>query len=408
MTNPGFNRNRFTLPGRWNIKNQLNMECLTTGTQIKAIAVDAKGEAGGKQAMTVWTELWGFEYDDALRFWEEMTPIPTVPDSFRMVETYAGYDGESTLLYGIYENGLKGKQMTAHDMAWYGQSDAPGESYEELLHAFAETGGDPEAKVPVWINENASLFMYWDTGVTARRMPWQLGEIGEEYYRTEEHDLPQAAFLRLHHNLWVGGESTFVPIEAWDACYDPELPPLLPGDKTPIVLAVDAATTHDCFAIVAISRHPKHRDEVAIRARRKWDPAEEGGYVEYSQPEEMLREYCKLYNVVQICYDPYQLEDMMQRLRKEGIAWCEPFPQSQDRLKADRQLYDLIVHRNLHHNEAPDGANPVLREHLMNANVKLQKDQDSTMRIVKKAGNRKIDLAVAMSMGAARCLYLLL
>jgi phage terminase large subunit-like protein len=384
------------------------MTCLPTGTQIKAISVDAKGEAGGKQAMTIWTELWGFEYDDALRFWDEMTPVPTVPDSFRMVETYAGYDGESTLLWNLYQIGLEGRQMTAHDLAVAGMTDAPGESYAELLYAFKETNGNPDALVPVWVNEAATLFMYWDSGLNARRMPWQLGQDGEDYYRGEEAILPTNAFRRLHFNEWVGAESAFVPIESWDACYDEALPPLLPGDKTPIVLAVDAATTHDCFAIVAISRHPTKKDEVAVRACRKWDPKDEGGYVHYEEPEAFLREACKAHNVVQICYDPYQLEDMMQRLRKEGVAWCEPFPQSQDRLKADRQLYDLIVHRRLHHKEDPTMPKQPLREHVLNANSKVQKDQDSTMRIVKKTGNRKIDLTVAMSMGASRCLYLLL
>jgi phage terminase large subunit-like protein len=405
---PGYSRRSQSLPGKWSLRNQLTMTSLQTGTQIKAISVDAAGEAGGKQAMTIWTELWGFEHDDALRFWDEMTPVPTVPDSFRLVETYAGYDGESTLLWDLYKKGLEGRQCTAGELARIGATDAPGESYEELLYAFKETNGDPNAKVPIWINDAATLFMYWDSGLNARRMPWQMGKEGEEYYRGEEAILPAATFRRLHYNEWVGAESQFVPIESWDACYDETIPPLLPGDRTPIVLAVDAATTHDCFAIVAISRHPHKRDEVAVRACRRWDPAEEGGYVRYEEPEQMIRQYVKDYNVVQVCYDPYQLESMMQNLRKEGIVWCDPFPQSQDRLRADRALYDHIVHRRLHHNESPHATFTPLREHILNANSKLQKDQDSTLRIVKKTGNRKIDLAVAMSMGCARCLYLLL
>lgn len=405
-SDPRYNRQRQQIPGKWGLKSALTMTCTQTGTQIKAIAVDAKGEAGGKPAVTIWTELWGFEFDDALRFWDEMTPVPTVPDSFRLVETYAGYDGESTLLYGLYEMGLKGRQLTAHDLALAGQSDSPGESYEELLHAFKETDGEPTAKVPVWVNPNSSLFMYWDSGLNARRMPWQMGPEGEEYYRAEEAILPANTFRRIHLNEWVGAESQYVPIEAWDACYNPtEVMPLLEGDKTPIVLSVDAATTHDCFAIVAVSRHPTSREEVVVRAARKWDPAEEGGFVTYAEPEAFLRECCAKYNVIQITYDAFQLVDMMQRLVREGIAWCEPFSQAQERSRADRQLYDLIIHRRLHHREDAMGRAP-MREHLLNSNAKLQKDQDSTLRIVKKTSNRKIDLAVAMSMGVARCLYL--
>ena len=407
-TDPRYSRAKSAIPGLWNLRSALTMRCMATGTDIKAIAVDAKGEAGGKQSMTIWTELWGFEYEDALKFWVEMTPVPTVPDSFRLIETYAGFDGQSMLLWGLYQLGLEGKQMTAHDLAMAGATGRPGETYEELLYAFKETNGDPNAPVPVWINENASLFMYWDSGLNARRMPWQLGDEGDNYYKAEEAILPPAEYRRLHYNEWVSAESAFVPIELWDQCYDPDLPPLREEDNELVVLAVDAATTHDCFAIVAITRHPTKRDEVCIRAYKKWDPKEEGGHVDYSEAEEFIREICKKYKVIQICYDPYQLEDMMQRLRKEGVAWCEPFPQSQDRLKADRQLYDLIIHRRLHHREDPRGGRTALREHIQNANAKLQKDQDSTLRIVKKTGNRNIDLTVAMSMGAARSLYLLL
>lgn len=407
-TDPAYNRQKKIIPGKWNLSSALTMTNLENGTQVKAISVDAKGEAGGKPAMTIWTELWGFEYDDALRFWVEMTPVPTIPDSFRFVETYAGFDGESMLLYDLYQLGLKGRQMTAHDMAMAGKSDAPGESYEELLFAFKETNGDPKALVPVWINEASTLFMYWDSGENARRMPWQMGRDGAAYYRSEEAILPPNEFRRLHFNEWVSAESQFVPIETWDMCYDETIPPLMPGDKTPVVLAVDAATTHDCFAVVAITRHPKNHEEVAVRAARKWDPADEGGYVTYADPENFIRECCKLYNVIQVTYDAYQLVDMMQRLTREGIAWCEPFSQAQERLRGDRQLYDLIIHRRLAHREDPAGGRAIIREHLLNANSKLQKDQDSTMRIVKKTSNRKIDLAVAMAMGAARCLYLYL
>jgi phage terminase large subunit-like protein len=49
---------------------------------------------------------------------------------------------------------------------------------------------------------------------------------------------------------------------------------------------------------------------------------------------------------------------------------------------------------------------PNLREHVLNARAKLQKDEDSKLRMVKKAPNRKIDLAVAASMAIKRILYL--
>jgi phage terminase large subunit-like protein len=202
----------------------------------------------------------------------------------------------------------------------------------------------------------------------------------------------------------------FIPIELWDQCYDPELErtPLDPkteglaGSKTPVVVAVDAASTHDSFGITAITRHPQRHDDVAVRGVRKWDPPKKKkGEIDFSEPEAFLRQLIGLFNVVQIAYDEYQLVDMMQRLNRDTGVWCKKFDQTKGRLKADRQLYDLIVNRRIAH----DG-NSLVREHMQNAAAKLQKDEDSKLRIIKRAPNKKIDLVVCISMGAAECLRL--
>lgn len=246
--------------------------------------------------------------------------------------------------------------------------------------------------------------MYWDTGVVARRMPWQQGERGDLYYQERASQEPPTAFRRHHLNEWVGAESAFIPIELWDACQQHPIPPLKDGDKSvQLVISADAAVSGDCFGIVAVSRCPIDPTSVDVRAIKKWDPSESGGVVDFTEPETFLRVIPEINNVVHICYDPYQLEDMMQRLRRDFVTWIEPFNQGADRLKADSQLYDLIVQKRIHHSGEYD-----LREHIANANAKLQNDEDSKLRIVKKANGKKIDLAVALSMASSRCLYLLL
>jgi len=42
------------------------------------------------------------------------------------------------------------------------------------------------------------------------------------------------------------------------------------------------------------------------------------------------------HNVAVIVYDPYQVEQMMQRLNR--LVWCEPFPQMRERAIADSQM----------------------------------------------------------------------
>jgi phage terminase large subunit-like protein len=429
---PGYDARRDRLPGIWNLQ-QLSMRCLRTFSVIKALAVDARGEAGGAPAISCWTELWGFTSTESMRFWDELTPILTVPDSMRFVETYAGYEQESVLLKRQYNTGLAGRQLSVGELA--SRTGTSPLAWHEAQH--------PDDPVPVWENKNVSQLTYWDTGTNARRMPWQHGPEAETYYRTEEASMTPDAFRRLHENAWVSVESAFIPPELWDACYDPEILPLDPSDRTPVVIGVDAATTFDCFAIVAVTRHPdpdKH-DHIAVRALRVFDPKEHGGQVDYDEAEAFLRfvaggghvihgapgqepvlhprtlaavnaeKGCVRCaagdfdipgnNVVQICFDPFQLEATMQRLRRDSVAWCEPFSQQQDRMKADRQLYDLIVTRRLHHM-----GNTLLRDHVLNAGAKLQKDEGSTLRLVKIADYRKIDAAVALSMASARALYL--
>ncbi len=384
---PGFSRRKETLPGRWHVLTK-DSTCLTTGTTMRAVATDYAGESGANPILVIWTELWGFTHTGDLRFWAEMGPSPTQPDSLQWIETYAGYDGESELLYGLYESSVKdGRQLTAGELG--------------DLSAFAEAP-NVNSLVPCYVNERASMFTYWDEGIAGRRMPWQTGEAGAKYYAAEAGRQTPDQMLRLHENQWVSAESAFVPMEWWDACKKDALP-LKPGDKTPIVLALDAGVTGDCFGVVAVSRDPDNKTNgVAVRAVRKWTPPK-GGAIDFDEPREAIRWFCKNFNVVQVAYDPYQLHDFATRLAREELTWFREFPQGIDRLKADSDLHKLIAERRIRH----DG-NPELREHVANANAKMSTTEDTKLRIVKKAESRKIDLLVCTSMGASECFRLTL
>jgi phage terminase large subunit-like protein len=232
--------------------------------------------------------------------------------------------------------------------------------------------------------------------------------------------------VRLHSNLWASGEGDFIPMTQWDACQE-ALPPLEPGDRTPAVLAVDAATSYDCFGVVLLTRHPERPADVAIRHTRIWKPPK-GGKINYSGPEGFIRTLCQggcrlghpqrepwmdkagcpacaagdlipPYNIIEVTYDPYQLVSIMQQLYREGVN-AQPFSQGTDRLIADSQLYDLIMNLRIAHTGQAD-----LREHIQNAAAKQSKEEDTKLRIVKKEAGRKIDLAVAVSMGSKRILY---
>ena len=219
-------------------------------------------------------------------------------------------------------------------------------------------------------------------------------------------------------------QNEFIPLELWDRCQE-ELPPFPPGSKEPAILSLDAAVTGDCFGAVAVTRHPDREEDVAIRAVKLWTPPIdfptvdawirtvcEGGcvaghpqYEPFADPEgcDACREQILVepWNIIQVCYDPYQLESMAQTHRRDGVAWWEAFQQGGARLIGDSEFRSLILQRRVAH----DG-NPLLREHIHNAAAKLDTREDTKLRIVKKSAEKKVDLAVAASMGVSRCLYL--
>lgn len=294
-------------------------------------------------------------------------------------------------------------------------------------------------------------------------------------------ETPEDAFL--------GDEDDdFVPIEAWDACgeffccaaghfragagadaWQPatcaacadadatgvlhsylKTHPLRPGDLTKAIIGADAATSHDTFGLVLVSRHPLDSSRPAIRAKKLWRPSDfEDGVVDYATAEAWLRSVCQggcslghpthdpewrggrkskplrgqtwapgecpecarimrgeiqplpRFNIVQIAFDPWNLTNMMQSLQRDNVVWTKQVNQGVDRGIADRTFYDKIIGRELGHNGDDE-----MRIHVNNAGKRIDKRDDSKLRIVKKAEHRKIDLTVAASMATKEILRL--
>lgn len=341
-----------------------HIELLHNHTTINAIPVDPKGEAGGGDLVTCFTELWAFKNEAAKRLWSETTLSPLkFGKSLRWCESYAGFDGESPILEQLYETGVENG-------------------------AALDVGIDD---LELYVNESARQLTLWNT---QPRCTWQ----SPEYYAQEEAALTPSEFSRMHRNQWATSENIFVPPEWWDAC-EGALPAQEPSELW--VIALDAATTDDCFAIVGVTRRG---DQAYERYCRTWTPPK-GGKLDFGGedgPEAEIRRLCSTHKVAQVCYDPYQLHDLATRLSNEGVAWFEEFNQGVDRLIADKQLYDTIRDRRLTHS-----GSPVLRQHVKNANRKETGEQDK-LRIVKRNENDKIDAVVALSMASYRARYLLI
>lgn len=382
---PKYDHTKSMLPDKWKIIGR-ELRCLRTQSLIKAVSGDYRGEAGSNPTATFWSELWGYTSEDSLRLWDELTPVPTRPRSIRFVETYAGFEDESSLLKDLWDLAKRGRQLTIDDMpSW------PGPEGKE------DWAGD---LLPLWRNDRARLFAYIDTGEIARRMPWQT----PEYYAVQAEGLRDKTFRRLHLNEWTTSLSAFVQIEWWDSCLA-ALPPIT-DKNTPITIGVDAAVSDDCIALVGVSRHPDkslHNTDVDVRFVYIWTPPV-GGQFDYEAPGGLLptlRSLIERYDVVEVAYDAYQLHQPMTNLRRDSKVWTHPFSQMGDRAKADKDLFGLIRDRRLRH-----GNEPELRMHIQNAASKQAVNEDTKFRIVKKTKDQKIDGAVALSMACYESLRL--
>lgn len=341
-------------------------------TKIEAIPIDPAGEAGGNDDLIIFSELWAAKHKAMEQMWTEMTLSPTkFGYSQRWVETYAGYEGESPILEQLYQAGVKeGDQL---DLSYDGYDLSNLEVYA-----------------------NGDLLCLWNT---VPRLPWQT----DEYYRSEEKVLPQNEFRRIHRNEWGSSTEKFVQMVWWDACFE-QLPPWKKGEQA--IIGMDAAKGSksvsymaDCFSIVAVTRHPSRPKEIAIRYCGIWQPAK-GQLLDFGPIESELRRLCHDFSVLEVAYDPHQLHDMAMRLNKEQFALFREFKQGEPRLKADKGLQDLIVNHYIAH----DG-NPLLRQHIDNANAKTEPGEKKGIRLEKRSERHKIDAAVALSMASARCLY---
>jgi phage terminase large subunit-like protein len=333
---------------------------------IQALPVNAAGEAGGNQRMTTWTELHGYVYDENDKMWSELMPVPTQFLSQRFAESYAGYEGESLLLKGLWDTAKAGERL--HD------------------------------EYPIWGNEAAGLIAYIDTGEEARRMPWQQGTEGRRYYgEMERTELPHE-YKRLHLNEWVSSINKLIQLALWDRLEDytpDQMQPLM------IVAAADASVSGDSTALVVVGMIKMGIEwHVGVLESHIWEPPK-GGKLDYNETiKPTLKQVLARYKVAKVTYDEYQLHDVMTTLKNEQPGTdFEAFDQGALRLEADTMLVQRIKQEKLHHR-----GDAAMREHVDNADSKASGDKK--IRIIKRDNNKKIDAVVALSMAVHKAFEL--
>lgn len=330
---------------------------LPNNTRIETIPVDPTGEAGMNPTGLFWTEAWGAKQAKHELLWTEAQISPTrLGNSFRFVESYAGHSGESLILERLYESIVQ--------------------------------QGTPLEHIAPELYTKGSAIAYW---CTRPYLPWQT----DAYYQEQAATLTPSEFARIHRNAWVTSTESYIDITWWDACQVDVIPMTA---ETPQIVALDAGVTSDCFAMQAVT---KRGAKTQCLRTQVWVP-QQGKPLDFDAIEVEIAAYCEAHNVKEVVYDPYQLAQMAQRLRKRlKTTRVHEFEQGGRRAEADTALRQKIMNRDIEHT-----GDAVLRIHMMNADSKST--DDSKLRLVKRHEQGKIDAAVALSMAAKRADELML
>lgn len=276
----------------------------STGSTIQAIASEYAGAAGSNPTMIVFDELWGYISERSQRLWDEMVGgVPTRKVSVRLTVTYAGYSGESKLLENLYNQALKGKEISPR------------------------------------LFEQPGLLAFWSHQPVA---PWQT----QQWLDQMRKSLRPNAYLRMIENQFVTSESSFVDMADWDRCVDVTANPLLSGPRLPVWVGVDASVKRDSSAIVTCA-FDTTISKVILIDHKIFQPSPTDPLDFESTIEAHLLALSKRFSVREIRYDPYQMISSAQRLVRQGLPMIE-FAQSVPNLtEASTSLYESIKARGI-------------------------------------------------------------
>jgi phage terminase large subunit-like protein len=335
---------------------------LTNGTEIRALASEYAGAAGSNHGLTSWDELWAYTSEGSRRLWEELTPVPTRRNSVRIITTYAGWEGESELLWDLYKAGV-------------GPEEHP-EGQAERIHP----------TLPLYLNRAARLLCLWDH---EPRMPWQT----PAYYAAQRRGLRPNTYLRLHENRWTTSASTFLTPELWDACVTRPWQARLPRRDREVWVGADIGLKDDNLAVQAVTRVD---NQLCWETGRIWTPRPGAPLDLESTLETYLRELHAAYRVVRIYIDPWQAARSLATLQRAGLP-IEEFPQSiPNTTRLAQTLFDLLRGRNL--------ALPPDEDLRRQALATVAIESPRGWRIAKEKASRKIDAIVALGMACVAAL----
>ncbi len=314
------------------------IENINTGTILRCLSSSYRSSAGLNCLLICIDELASFDTDSLKFFFEEMQLSPVYKYPLILVTSTAGRSEEGLLWDLIKES---------------------------------EKGNTPES------------YFYIKQGKEANPSSF----VTKKYLDSQEHKpgMRPNLFKRLHKNLWVSEEESFISDEDFRASIDYRLK-RRPKIKIPIWLGLDVGYKDDYTAICGVGKIDNkifsvdHKIYIPLKTEE----------LQFDDVKRYLIELSKLYDIQGVYFDPYQAISLAQDLRKENINMVE-LPQTQGNCVAFSQcLFNLLKSRGISFYESEE-----IRLSLINCRVIYS---GRGWRIVKKSGTKKIDLAIALAM----------
>ncbi len=325
---------------------------------IKIIPAGEPGGLHGKQYSFL-----GVDEVHTAKDWrvlEALQPDPTRRDCLVWVTSYDSVDDEEgQSLHDLKKIGMSGTDPRFY-FSWYSG---------ELCTDPAFADFDPEARA------NPSMSSWPE---------------GRAYLDQQRKRLPSNLYRRLHLIL-PSTAAGFIDMDRWDAITDPNWREVLHDKSLQVFVGIDAGHKHDSTAIVVVYLD-RETQQVRLAFHRVFVPRKGEPLDFESTIGETIRIIKQRYTVVKCLADPWQLQHLMQQLRREQIP-IEEYAQSAPNLTAaSENLRQLINGGNLV--LYPDKA---MRLSASRA-VAVEIQSRGAWKISKEKASHRIDVIVALAM----------
>ena len=285
--------------------------------------------------------------------WEELTPIPN-RRSLRIVDTYAGFTGDSPILEPMWARALAGERLD-DELPIYGNG---------RLWAFIDRAR--RRRTNAWLGDPADREAYYEEQ-RATLAPGHVRASAHEPVAAGRGGVPVGCGLGCDRGgLRGAGARSRRCARTWAW--------MLRRSGTARLWSRSAGTRAGCLCVLA---------------HRIWTPPKGGTLDLEATIERYVRELAWRFGAVQVSFDPSQMIRSAQELRGAGVPMTE-LPQTSGNLtQASQALFDVVKERRLRCYPAAD-----LRQHILNSVVV---ETPRGWRLAKEKASRKIDGAVALS-----------